>query len=259
MTAGGICAHVLYAQAAQAIDQLLPGLAAILISTYDATQQRITCAYALDDGQPIDVQQLPPVALGAGPQSESIRTRQVLIVNDLLSRMRELPMVTTGDPVLPHSALLAPMVTTDGVLGVMQVQSYELNHFTSDEAEVLAAIANTTAVAIQNAQLFAETRRRVDEAATLFRISTIAASALPSDELLRKLMAEFRSPFVPGLPRFTGGAVGFIGYDDEMWRSIRARRPLLVERPDVAAARAFASIADSLLALDTARKAGIGA
>ena len=30
---------------------------------------------------------------------------------------------------------------------------------------------------------------------------------------LRRLMAEFRSPFVPGLPRFTGGAVGFIGYD----------------------------------------------
>jgi anthranilate synthase component 1 len=30
---------------------------------------------------------------------------------------------------------------------------------------------------------------------------------------LRKLMAEFRSPVVPGLPRFTGGAVGFIGYD----------------------------------------------
>jgi anthranilate synthase component 1 len=26
-------------------------------------------------------------------------------------------------------------------------------------------------------------------------------------------MAELRSPFVPGLPRFTGGAVGFIGYD----------------------------------------------
>jgi anthranilate synthase component I len=30
---------------------------------------------------------------------------------------------------------------------------------------------------------------------------------------LRRLMAEFRAPFVPGLPRFTGGAVGFIGYD----------------------------------------------
>jgi anthranilate synthase component I len=30
---------------------------------------------------------------------------------------------------------------------------------------------------------------------------------------LRRLMAEFQSPFVPGLPRFTGGAVGFVGYD----------------------------------------------
>ncbi len=30
---------------------------------------------------------------------------------------------------------------------------------------------------------------------------------------LRRLMAEYRSPFVPGLPRFTGGAVGYISYD----------------------------------------------
>ena len=31
--------------------------------------------------------------------------------------------------------------------------------------------------------------------------------------VLRRLMAEFQSPAVPGLPRFTGGAVGFMGYD----------------------------------------------
>src|SRR5216684_2427945 len=30
---------------------------------------------------------------------------------------------------------------------------------------------------------------------------------------VRRLMAEFRAPYVPDLPRFTGGAVGFIGYD----------------------------------------------
>ncbi len=35
----------------------------------------------------------------------------------------------------------------------------------------------------------------------------------PFVSALRRLMAEFQSPFVPGLPRFTGGAVGFIGYD----------------------------------------------
>src|SRR5690242_17581294 len=35
----------------------------------------------------------------------------------------------------------------------------------------------------------------------------------PFIKVLRDLMAEFRAPFVPDLPRFTGGAVGFIGYD----------------------------------------------
>ena len=35
----------------------------------------------------------------------------------------------------------------------------------------------------------------------------------PFVDVTRRLMAEFRAPFVPGLPRFTGGAVGFIGYD----------------------------------------------
>jgi flagellar biosynthesis protein FlhG len=51
--------------------------------------------------------------------------------------------------------------------------------------------------------------------------------------------------------------LGYIGYDDEMWRAVRARRPLLVERPDAIAAKAFATVADSLLALDTAQKSGI--
>ena len=35
--------------------------------------------------------------------------------------------------------------------------------------------------------------------------------------MLRELMAEFHSPMVPGLPRFTGGAVGYLGYDAAAW------------------------------------------
>jgi anthranilate synthase component 1 len=34
---------------------------------------------------------------------------------------------------------------------------------------------------------------------------------------LRELMAGLHSPFVPGLPRFTGGAVGYLGYDAAAW------------------------------------------
>ena len=50
--------------------------------------------------------------------------------------------------------------------------------------------------------------------------------------------------------------LGYIQYDDEMWRTLRARRPFLIERPDVPAAKAFATIVDGLLALDIAARAG---
>ena len=35
----------------------------------------------------------------------------------------------------------------------------------------------------------------------------------PFIDVLRSLMAEFQAPFVPDLPRFTGGAVGYLDYD----------------------------------------------
>jgi len=44
--------------------------------------------------------------------------------------------------------------------------------------------------------------------------------------------------------------LGHIPHDGEMWRTVRARRPLLLERPEAEAARAFGRIVDELLALD---------
>ncbi len=39
--------------------------------------------------------------------------------------------------------------------------------------------------------------------------------------------------------------------------TVRARRPLLVERRDAISAKAFAAIADGLLALDVAARPGV--
>jgi flagellar biosynthesis protein FlhG len=49
--------------------------------------------------------------------------------------------------------------------------------------------------------------------------------------------------------------LGAISYDDEMWRAVRLRQPLLVARPEVAAGRAFDAIADRLLAMDLTERA----
>jgi anthranilate synthase component 1 len=49
------------------------------------------------------------------------------------------------------------------------------------------------------------------------RAGQTAESDKPFIATLRELMAGFHSPFVPGLPRFTGGAVGYLGYDAAAW------------------------------------------
>jgi anthranilate synthase component 1 len=47
----------------------------------------------------------------------------------------------------------------------------------------------------------------------------------PFIDTLRELMNSFQSPFVPGLPRFTGGAVGYFGYETSAWFEPTTRRP----------------------------------
>ncbi len=48
--------------------------------------------------------------------------------------------------------------------------------------------------------------------------------------------------------------LGAIAYDEEMWRAVRQRQPLLVARPDVPAGRAFDGIAERLLGMDAAER-----
>jgi anthranilate synthase component 1 len=49
------------------------------------------------------------------------------------------------------------------------------------------------------------------------RGGSVTESGRPFVETLRSLMADFRSPYVPELPRFTGGAVGYLGYGAASW------------------------------------------
>src|SRR6476659_9702370 len=52
---------------------------------------------------------------------------------------------------------------------------------------------------------------------TIERAGQVTQSDAPFIETLRTLMTDFRSPFVPDLPRFTGGAVGYLGYGASSW------------------------------------------
>src|ERR1700687_3852153 len=52
---------------------------------------------------------------------------------------------------------------------------------------------------------------------TIERAGVTSESDRPFIDMLRALMTDFQSPYVPGLPRFTGGAVGYLGYSAASW------------------------------------------
>src|ERR1700694_295538 len=59
--------------------------------------------------------------------------------------------------------------------------------------------------------------RARDGTTTIESGGVTTASEQPLIDTLRRLMADFRSPYVPELPRFTGGAVGYLGYGAASW------------------------------------------
>jgi anthranilate synthase component 1 len=68
---------------------------------------------------------------------------------------------------------------------------------------------------------------------------------------VRELMAAYRSPLVPGLPRFTGGAVGYLGYDAAAWFEPVTLQP--TDEKDGVKDEAVFMVFDTVLAFDHVR------
>ncbi len=72
---------------------------------------------------------------------------------------------------------------------------------------------------------FLVVRGRTDNT-TIEQAGAITTAEEPLISTLRALMAEFSSPHVPDLPRFTGGAVGYFDYDTAEWFEPSVVRPV---------------------------------
>ena len=159
-------AGLVYQQLAKAALQLLPKTHAALISRYDADRREFTLAFGLEQGEEIDVSDAPSVALeapGEGTQSQAVWTKQAQILNDFSDLYIRRPQARAGGGPYPMSGMSVPLVVRGQVIGVLQLQALETNCFRQRDASLMALVANTAAVAISNADLFMETKRRVDQ------------------------------------------------------------------------------------------------
>jgi PAS domain S-box-containing protein len=96
------------------------------------------------------------------------------------------------NPLLPdtRSEMALPLISRGAVIGALDVQSVEPNAFSEEDVETLQIMADQLTTAIENARLFQETQRRLNEQALLHRIGTKVSSTLDLQEITDTLVAE---------------------------------------------------------------------
>ncbi len=137
------------------------------------------------------------VKLNLGISGEVIRTRKPVIINDV-SKNRNYYAIRQET----RSQLTIPLLIGGKPIGVMVLESNQLNHFTQTDLEMLLNFANQATIAINNAQLYEDSLQKKRLESDLIIASKVQQALLPT-----------RPPKFPGLKiatlnlpsRFVGG------------------------------------------------------
>jgi len=174
-------AHI-YEKLCRAALDLLPDTATIFVSLFDPNERSIKAAYGVHAGAAVGAADLPTMPFdesGYENQSQVILSGEPLIVPDLSVSLKDKKAIlikSGNDEQVTQSALYVPMKAEGRVIGVLHVQCYDKNRYTSADAELLELVANTAVAAIQNARLFTQLKRRVDQLSALHSVDTAISS-----------------------------------------------------------------------------------
>ncbi|MCP4544546.1 MAG: GAF domain-containing protein [Chloroflexi bacterium] len=169
----------------------------LYIALYDAQTNLIRFPYFVDGGQRI---YMDPIELGQGLTSVVIQSRQPLVFGTAQEAL-DSGAVVQGTPT--RSYLGVPIIVGDVVTGVISVQDEEQeNLFTDSDIRLLTTLAASLGVAIENARLFQEanrslqeSRQRASELATVNRIGKALASQLDIEALIELVGEQMRQIF----------------------------------------------------------------
>jgi len=151
----------------------------MIVALYDADARLLRAEFVIFRQQPFDASKLPPIPLeerGRGTQSQVIHTGEPLYIPDYREARRsgrteysvdDSGAVREGPPPdgadeITRSALFAPLTLGGKTVGVLQVQSYRLDAYSQDDIDLLGAMANVTAVAVDNARLVQRLRNALN-------------------------------------------------------------------------------------------------
>jgi GAF domain-containing protein/CheY-like chemotaxis protein len=121
-----------------------------------------------------------------GIRKHVLETREPLAMNErAVERAIEMGQPGAWQGEVPRSTLWAPLAIGEEAIGVISLQNLDREHAFSDgDLRLLTTIAASLSVALDNARLIDETRRRVIELDTVNRVSQAIASELDPDALI---------------------------------------------------------------------------
>ncbi len=108
-----------------------------------------------------------PLSLTKGINSRAYRTHLAYYVPDVRHDPDYFPLLPTT-----RSELVIPLLRGDRILGNLDLQSPQVDAFRNVDMEFLRALADQVAIALENARLYEEERRRAQEEETLAFIAT---------------------------------------------------------------------------------------
>ncbi len=185
----------IYIRLTEAIYNLLPDICGLLISLYDQHLQNITHVCGHFEGafiDPTELLHLPLDRHGERHQRHVILTGEPLTTDDIDTR----PFISTahkpagGSKQTARSGLYVPMIARGITIGLIQLQSNTKGRFGQEEINLLSLVANTAAVAIENARLLAETQKRLHNLSALHTIDTAIGASVDIHVTLNILLEQ---------------------------------------------------------------------
>lgn len=91
-----------------------------------------------------------------------------------------------------RSELAVPLMLQGKCVGVLDIQSGQLNYFTREQQSILTLLASRLAVAIENARLFQQVRTQAETLLLLNEVGRETSSILDVEELLRRAAEQIK-------------------------------------------------------------------
>jgi sigma-B regulation protein RsbU (phosphoserine phosphatase) len=133
-------------------------------------------------GYPPEVTERAVIKVGQGVTGLAAQRREAVLVPDVSKESQYIGAVPEV-----RSELAVPLILKNRLIGVINIESVQLNYFTEEHKRLLTLIGSRMAVGIENARLHTRTTRQARTLLLLNEIARELTSILHVDELLKHI------------------------------------------------------------------------